>query len=191
VSSRQPKLSELTSSADLAHLEARPPLDSTPKSSSFQHPAATIVRFLDIASVSSPTISATYDESVELLDFVEHLQARALVPRVKAHLYKVMSRQGRAADLLLLGSAKDDWPMGRLAIQFLTAAQAQAIQHRKEEFEGFFERLRPEWRRTLIDLIFFASYKNASSSKMHFWDWTSVYPKFVKPEKPQEKRKAE
>jgi hypothetical protein len=145
-------------------------------------------------------MSTTYDESVDLLDFVGHLQAHKLVPRVKAHLYKVMSREGRAADLLLLGSAKDDWVMGRLAIQFLTAAQAQAIQHREEEFQGFFERLRPEWRRTLIDLIFFALYQEISTStshrktptpKVHFWDWASVYPKFVKPENPQEKRKAE
>lgn len=137
---------ELTSSTDLSHLEARPPLSGTSKTILFPHPAATIVRFLDIASVSSPTISATYDQSVELLDFVEHLQAQALVPRVKAHLYKVMSRQGRAADLLLLGSAKDDWPMGRQAIQNLTAAQAQHIRYREEGFQGFFEKLRPEWR---------------------------------------------
>jgi hypothetical protein len=86
-----------------------------------------------------------------------------------------MSRQGRAADLLLLGSAKDDWSMGRLAIQSFTAAQAQQIQYRGKGLQGFFEMLRPEWRRTLIDLIFFASYQKTRTSKGLFWDWSSVY----------------
>ena len=153
-------------------------------------------------------MSSTYDESVELLEFVDHLQAHRLVPRVKDHLYMVMLLERRAAHLLLLGSAKNDWPMGRRAIQSLTAAQAEAIQYRDEQFEGFFERLRPEWRRTLIDLIFFASYQETSVAtshrktetstsrktptlRIHFWDWASVYAKFVEPEKLQEKRKAE
>jgi len=131
----------LTSSSDLGHLEARLPLSETSKTILLPHAAATIVRFLDIASVSSPTFSASYDATVDLLELVDHLQAHKLVPRVKDHLYKVMSLERRAADLLLLGSAKNDWPMGRRAIQSLTAAQAEAIQDRDEQFEGFFERL--------------------------------------------------
>jgi hypothetical protein len=142
---------------------------------------------------------------VKLLEFVDHLQAHKLVPRVKAHLYKVMLLEGRAADLLLLSSAKDDWPMGRRAIQCLSADHAQCIQYREEGLEGFFEQLRPEWRRTLIDLIFFASYQEEEAStshrktstsktptvRVHFWNWASVYAKFVEQEKPPEKRKAE
>jgi len=199
VSSRQPDIvQELTSSADLKKLEARPVIDGTPRTYSFQHAAATIVRFLDIASVSSPTLSASYDATVDLLEFVDHLQAHNLVPWVKDHLYAVVSDEDRAADLLLLGSARNDWPMGRHAIQCLTSDDARQIQNREEGFEGFFERLRPEWRRTLIDLLFFASYREPETynrknlnSRMHFWDWDTVYEKFVEPEKLPEKRKAE
>ena len=187
------------SSADLRYLAARHPLGGTPKAYSFEHQAATIVRFLDIASVSSPTFSDTYDATVDLLEFVDLLQAHKLVPRVKDHLYAVVSPEDRAADLLLLGSARNDWPMGRHAIQCLTSDDARQIQNREEGFEGFFERLRPEWRRTLIDLLFFASYreletynrKNHMYTRMHFWDWDTVYEKFVEPEKLPEKRKAE
>ena len=132
-------------SADLGHLAARPPLGGTPRTYCFQHPAATIVRFLDIASVSVPTVSTTYDETVELLHFVDHLQAEKLIPRGKSYLYEIVGHEDRAADLLLLGSAKDDWPMGRRAIQCLTPDDARQIQDREEGFEGYFERLRPEW----------------------------------------------
>ena len=101
---------------------------------------------------------------MKLLEFVDHLQALKLASQVKAHLYKAVSRECRGADLLLLASDKDDWPMGRRAIQCLTPDNARQIQDREEVFEGFFERLRPEWRRTLIDLIFFASYQEAEVS---------------------------
>jgi len=126
----------LTSSSDLSHLEARLPLSETSQTILLPHAAATIVRFLDIASVSSPTFSATYDATVDLLELVDHLQAHKLVPRVKDHLYKVMSLERRAADLLLLGSAKNDWPMGRRAIQSPPRLRLRAFNIETKSLKG-------------------------------------------------------
>jgi hypothetical protein len=173
-------------------LKARPSLSATSKTILLSHSATTIVRFLDIASVSSPTFSTGYDETVELLDFVDYLKPHALVPRVKTHLYQVMSRECRAADLLLVASSKDDWKMGQIAIQNLSAAQASQLRRQPGGFQGFFDKLRPVLRRTLIDLIFFAAYQPSSTttSKL-FWDWSSLDSKFVAPEKTEAKRKSE
>ena len=182
----------LTSSSDLSHLEARLPLSETSRTILLPHSATTIVRFLDIASVSSRTFSTAYDETVELLELVNHLQAYMLAPSVVDHLFHTVSGERRAADLLLLASSKDDWAMGQVAIQFFTTGQASELRLRPGGVQGFFEKLRPEWRRTLIDLIFFAAYQESSiSTRGLFWDWASLDSKFVPPEKIQAKRKSE
>jgi hypothetical protein len=201
-------------SADLSHLIARSAMADTPKMISLNHSTTSIVNFLDFASVSSPTLTTTFDETIGLLALVEDIRAHKLLPQVKMHLYMVMSHEGRAADMLLLASKKDDWTMGRKALRNLSANQAAQISVRREGLQGFFEQLRPVWRRTLIDLIFFATFtktptktpsfkktptfsrtksltKTSTDTNKPFWDWASLESKFVAPQESAEKRKSE
>ena len=118
------------------------------------------------------------------------MRASKLIPQVKSHLYRVMSLEGRAADLLLLASSQDDWDMGKIAVKQLSESQILQIKTLPEGFEGFFEKLRPEWRGTLIDLIFFAIYNQYSTrATTILLDWNLVATRFVPP--PPDKRKAE
>ena len=108
------------------------------------------------------------------------------------HLFQAVSEEHRAADLLLLASSEDDWKLGQVAMQNFTIGQTSELRLRPGGLQGFFDELRPVWRRTLIDLIFFAAYqKSSTTTRGLFWDWASLDAKFVEPEKPQEKRKAE
>jgi hypothetical protein len=129
---------------------------------------------------------------MKLLELVDHLQAYVLAPPIMDRLFQAVSEEHRAADLLLLASPKDDWKLGQLAMQYFTIGQTSELRLRPGGLQGFFDELRPVWRRTLIDLIFFAAYQKSSTITWGlFWDWASLDAKFVEPDKPQEKRKAE
>jgi hypothetical protein len=129
---------------------------------------------------------------MKLLELVDHLQAYVLAPPIMDRLFQAVSEEHRAADLLLLASPKDDWKLGQLAMQYFTIGQTSELRLRPGGLQGFFDELRPVWRRTLIDLIFFAAYQPSSTttSKL-FCDWSSLDSKFVAPEKTEAKRKSE
>ena len=84
------------------------------------HSATTVVHFLDMLSVSAPNLSTTFEDSVALLALAEHFQALTLIPIIKDRLYSNDdSGQGPIA-LFLLGSARDDWEIGKMAVSNLS-----------------------------------------------------------------------
>ena len=152
------------------------------------HQASTIVKFLDTSSVSHPVVTGTYDQTVDLLVFAAEFSAQKLLPYIKEHLYRVTGAENRAADLLSFASNMDDWAMGRQAIRNMSFPQTSQIKDRPDGLQGFFKKLRPDWRHTLIELIFFMTYDEEEDIS---WDWSALHSQFVAPERISDKRKAE
>jgi hypothetical protein len=73
------------------------------------HSAASIEKFLDIASVSTPILITDYDETLKLLAVADHFRSHKLLPHIKERLYSFTDRF--AVDLMALASTRDDWEM--------------------------------------------------------------------------------
>jgi len=143
------------------------------------YPARIITTFLDTAPMSYFKFTTTsFDDAVSLLALAEKFEAQKLIARVIQYLPTATGE--RVADLLLLASARDDWAMGRTALAQFHGYRVKLIASRPGGFEGFFAELRPTWRQTLKDLVFFHSLEK----KKLLYDWYDIRAKFIEPPPP-------
>jgi hypothetical protein len=167
-----------------------PPSDSSVrevKAFRLDHETLIITHFLDYASVSSPILTTQYDDSVKLLGLADHVQAQKLIIHVKQRLEHNIEDGHRAADLFLLASRRDDWAMGRAAIRKLDKNHVEELKKKLGGYRGFFNKLRPAWRQTLIDLVFFELLNGERRNRV---GWERFSERFVAPDRNTEKRKS-
>ena len=151
---------------------------ATPRKIRLEFPATTVVNFLDIASVSTPTVTTDYDGTVKLLKLADRLRAYKLISHLKALLY--VHVESRPLDMLVLASDRNDLEMGQKAIAKLDSNHVKSLRSRPGGFGRFYGELRPEWRHHLMELILFASYQRGKL----LTSWDTLYSKFDPPEVP-------
>ena len=139
-----------------------------------------VEKFLDIASVTRPILTTSYEETLQLLAVADHFLSDKLLPCIKERLYTFTDQY--AAKLLALASTRNDWEMGRRIIQKLDRIRVKEILARPGGLERFFDNLRPAWRHTLIELIFFATYND----KKLLYEWQNVHEDFVPSDEEEE-----
>ena len=77
--------------------------------------------------------------------------------------------------------------MGRRIIQKLDKIRVKEILARPGGLERFFDNLRPAWRHTLIELIFFATFND----KKLLYEWQNVHEDFVPSDEEEEEEQDE
>jgi hypothetical protein len=137
-------------------------------------------KILDIASVSTPILTTSYEETLQLLAVADHFHSHKLLPHIKERLYTFTDRY--AVNLMALASTRDDWEMGQRIIRKLDTSRVKEILARPGGIEGFFDNLRPTWRHTLMELIFFATFNN----RKLLYAWQDVHDDFVASEDEEE-----
>jgi hypothetical protein len=135
---------------------------------------------MDIASVSTPILTTSYEETLQLLAVADYFHSHKPLPHIKERLYSFTDRY--AVNVMALASTRDDWEMGQRIIRKLDTNRVKEILARPEGIEGFFDNLRPTWRHTLMELIFFATFNN----RKLLYAWQDVHEDFVSPEEEEE-----
>jgi hypothetical protein len=125
--------------------------------------------------VSTPILTTDYDETLKLLAVADHFHSHKLLPHIKERLYTFTNLF--AVDLMALASTRDDWEMGQRIIRKLDTNRVKEILAGPGGIEDFFDRLRPTWRHTLMELIFFASFNN----RKLLYAWQDVHEQFLEP----------
>jgi len=108
---------------------------ATPRKIRLEFPATTVVNFLDIASVSTPTLTTDYDGTVKLLELADRLRAYKLISHLKALLY--VHVESRPLDMLVLASDRNDLKMGQKAIAKLDSNHVKSLRCRPGGFGPF------------------------------------------------------
>ena len=143
----------------------------------------------------------TFQQCQGLLAFTEQYQCPQLIPLVRARLPDSATERGQPASLFLLASLRDDWPLGRAALRimdtsettylFWTAPTHKGKREPKYDSEvqgrAFFEKLRPEWSRVLMSLIFFGTF-NSHNTQLASTNWKDYADRFVQPVNPPKRK---
>jgi hypothetical protein len=103
-----------------------------------------------------------------------------MIPIIKKHLYANDDDDAGPVAMLLLGSARDDWEMGQIAVSKLTIFWVKRILLRYGDYQSFFDKLRPAWRQKLMELVLFTTLDNGKL----YLDWRSISDEFVPPPQP-------
>jgi hypothetical protein len=130
--------------------------------------------------VSTPILTTDYDETLKLIAVADHFRSHKLLPHIKERLYSFPDRF--SVDLMALASTRDDWEMGQRVMRKLDTYRIKAILAQPGGIEAFFDKLRPTWRHTLMELIFFTSFNN----KRLLYDWQDIQGQLVPPAVPAE-----
>jgi hypothetical protein len=125
-------------------------------------------------------LTTSYEGTLQLLAVADHFHSHKLLPHIKERLYTFTDHY--AVNLMALASTRDDWEMGRRVIRKLDSNRVKEILARPGGIEGFFDKLRPTWRHTLMELIFFASFNH----RKLLFGWQDVQGQFVPPAVPAE-----
>ena len=131
----------------------------------------------------------TFQQCQELLTFTEQYKCRELINMIRIQLEAKTVKIGEPTTLFIFASDRDDWLLGRFALQKMTSHEVYvttegtrySVQADGPEayVRAFFAKLRPEWQQALMRLLFFTSFNKPSS---HL-NWSAYAGRFVKPER--------
>jgi hypothetical protein len=176
------------------------PID--PKSAKADQPididlkAMVFERFINIISVTMPLPMINvlnFDDCRDMLTFAERYEFEALFIEIQNRMYGLTEEEGNSATLFLLASDRDDYEMGRVALQQIDKAELRAhfsTQSASPDsfpvmINQYFNKLRPEWQQQL-KLRLFDHMINVRQSSIY--QWSCVAEIFSKPA-PVPKRK--
>jgi hypothetical protein len=133
--------------------------------------------------------SLTFEQCRDLLTFTERYECEALVPCIRTYLIHTSVKPGRPTALFIFASDRNDWALGREAMKRMDASEMWpmlGITHStsgksaEDKTHAFLDRLRPEWKHTLIPLLFFGVLRTRGT-QLTTMDWGICADQFVKP----------
>ena len=132
----------------------------------------------------------TFEQCRDLLIFTDRYGCQALIPSVRSHLIKTTAKPGLPIALFIFDSDQDDWDLGREAMKKrMIVRELEPFFHNclstfgknvEEKMNAFLDKLRPEWKHTLIPLLFFGVLRTRDT-QLSYMDWDICADQFVKP----------
>jgi hypothetical protein len=172
-------------------------IPNDPKSAKADQPididlkAIVFERFIDLISVTRPEPminDLTFEVCQDLLTFTEKFDCIQLIPKIRSRLLSTATARGKSALLFLFASDRDDYEMGRFALQRLGEEELLshcpgASKHYSPwpcpgEIMQYLDKLRPEWRQQVKTLHFDHMVKSLSTG---IFAWSFIAPNFFPP----------
>lgn len=134
--------------------------------------------------------SLTFEQCRGLLTFTERYGCQALIPSMRTKLIETTSSEpGLPTALFIFASDRDDWALGREAMKRMNASEMSPILSTtyskpgntvEGQMNAFLDKLKPEWKQTLIPLLFFGVLRTPNT-QLSSMNWGKCAYQFVKP----------